>query len=102
MASQGDCPETEWPYDISKFAVQPPASCYNDAVQHKAVLYQSVDQNLADMKGCLVSEFPFVFGFTVYESFETNAVATTGDVPMPNPGSEKVLGRPLCRRGGLR
>jgi C1A family cysteine protease len=25
VASQGVCPETEWPYDISKFTVAPPA-----------------------------------------------------------------------------
>jgi C1A family cysteine protease len=32
-----------------------------------------------------------VFGFTVYESFEGDAVAKTGEVSMPGP-SEKVLG----------
>jgi C1A family cysteine protease len=35
--------------------------------------------------------FPVVFGFTVYESFEGNDVATTGNMPMPASG-EKVLG----------
>ena len=43
------------------------------------------------MKGCLAAGYPFVFGFTVYESFESQAVAKTGDVPMPRPG-EQVLG----------
>jgi C1A family cysteine protease len=43
------------------------------------------------MKGCLAAGFPFVYGFTVYESFESAAVAKTGKVPMPKPG-EKVLG----------
>ncbi len=32
-----------------------------------------------------------MFGFTVYESFETQQVANTGIVPMPASG-EKVLG----------
>jgi len=91
VADQGDCPEDEWPYDISKFADQPPQSCYDDAVKYKAVLYQSVNQNLADMQGCLASGYPFVFGFTVYESFESDAVAKTGDMPMPKSG-EKILG----------
>jgi C1A family cysteine protease len=91
VASQGDCPETEWPYDIKKFADQPPKSCYDDALKYKAVSYQSVTQNLADMQGCLASGYPFVFGFTVYESFESNAVAQTGDMPMPKSG-EKVIG----------
>ena len=35
--------------------------------------------------------FPFVFGFTVYESFETPDVARTGVVPMPGHG-ERVQG----------
>ena len=43
------------------------------------------------MRGCIASGFPFVFGFTVYESFESQEVAQTGIVPMPSPG-ESVLG----------
>ena len=43
------------------------------------------------MKGCLAAGYPFVFGFTVYESFESEAVAKTGKVPMPGSG-EKALG----------
>jgi C1A family cysteine protease len=34
---------------------------------------------------------PFAFGFTVYESFESDAVAQTGIVPMPS-SNEEVLG----------
>jgi C1A family cysteine protease len=91
VAQQGDCPESEWPYDISKFADAPPQSCYDDAMQYKAVQYQSVSQNLADMQGCLASGYPFVYGFTVYESFESDAVAQTGDMPMPK-SDEQVIG----------
>ena len=43
------------------------------------------------MKGCLASGYPFVFGFTVYESFESSEVARTGDVPMPS-AEEPVVG----------
>jgi C1A family cysteine protease len=46
---------------------------------------------LAQMQGCLASGYPFVFGFTVYESFESDTVAQTGIVPMPAQG-EQVLG----------
>jgi C1A family cysteine protease len=102
VASQGDCPEDEWPYDISQFAVQPPQSCYDDAVKHKAVLYQSVSQNLADMKGCLASGFPFVYGFTVYESFESDAVAKgdkAGWVPMPQADEQAIGGHAVIAVG---
>jgi C1A family cysteine protease len=43
------------------------------------------------MRGCLANGFPFVFGFTVYESFESAEVARTGDAPLPAAG-ETVLG----------
>jgi C1A family cysteine protease len=39
----------------------------------------------------LASGFPFAFGFSVYESFESAAVAKTGVVPMPSP-DEVILG----------
>jgi C1A family cysteine protease len=55
------------------------------------VLYQRLVQNLNQMRGCLAAGFPFVFGFTVYESFESQEVADTGVMPMPASG-EKVLG----------
>ena len=53
--------------------------------------YLSVNQNLTNMKGCLAAGFPFVFGFTVYESFEFNDVAQTGNVPMPR-FDEQIMG----------
>lgn len=43
------------------------------------------------MQGCIAGGYPFVFGFTVYESFESEQVAQTGIVPMPAPG-ETVVG----------
>lgn len=91
VAKLGVCPETEWPYDIAKFAVKPAAACYQQAKKYRAVGYQRVVQSLTQMKGCLASGYPFVFGFTVYESFESDQVARDGVVPMP-AAAEKVLG----------
>jgi len=91
VASQGVCPEPEWPYDIAKFTQKPSAKAYTDAVTDRAISYQSLVQDLNQMKGCLASGYPFVFGFTVYESFETAAVAKSGHAPMPGSG-ERVIG----------
>ncbi|HVM32898.1 MAG TPA: C1 family peptidase [bacterium] len=91
VAKLGVCPEAEWPYRIAKFAVKPAANCYKDAVQYRALSYQKVARDLGQMKGCLASGYPFVFGFTVYESFESAAVAKSGRVPLPSAG-EQVLG----------
>lgn len=91
VAKQGFCSEDCWPYDISKFRDRPPENCYQEALQHKVILYQRVIRSLNQMKGCLASGYPFVFGFTVYESFESDQVAHDGHAPMPQP-NEAVLG----------
>ncbi len=51
------------------------------------------------MKGCLASGYPFVFGFTVYESFESDQVAQTGHVPMPQAGEQVVGGHAVLAVG---
>lgn len=91
VAKQGAPPETDWPYDITQYAVKPPAIAYTDAAKHKVTSYQRVNRALAQFKGCLASGYPFVFGFTVYDSFESAAVAQSGHAPMPQPG-ETVAG----------
>jgi C1A family cysteine protease len=91
IARQGVCAEKSWPYVITKFARKPPATCYKAALDHQALSYQRLVQSLTQMKGCLASGYPFVFGFSVYESFETPDVARTGTVPLPSQ-NERLLG----------
>ena len=91
VSKQGDCPESEWPYDIAQFAVKPPSKCYKEALRYEVVQYQRLAQGLNQMKGCLASGYPFVFWFTVYESFESQQVVQTGVVHMPLK-PERVLG----------
>ena len=91
VGSQGACPETEWPYDIAKFADQPDAQCYAVAKQHRAVSYARVLRALQQMKGTLAHGTPFTAGISVYESFESQQVASDGVVPMPASG-EQLLG----------
>lgn len=85
LAKQGVCPETEWPYDITKFADLPPNQCYMDGLKDRAIQYSKVANEIIPsvMKLCLAQGDPFIFGFTVYESFESAEVAASGDVPMP-------------------
>ncbi len=90
-ATNGVCPETEWPYDIGKFSQKPPQKCFTDAKKYKAVTYQRLIQDQNTMKGCIAEGYPFVFGITVYQSMMTDDVAKTGIVPMPTT-QEKVLG----------
>jgi len=92
VSTQG-CPnETEWPYDITKFADQPPANVYADGLQHLALQVQQVSQDLTSMKEVLADGLPIVIGFTVYPSFESQQVAQTGIVPMPGHHEQPVGG----------
>ena len=91
ISKQGVCAETTWPYDVAKFAAKPPVAAYKEGLNHQAASYARVQQTLGQMKGCLADGYPFVFGFTVYDRFESDAVAKTGKVPLPSHG-ENVLG----------
>ena len=87
----GVCSEDSWPYDITKFTEKPADTCFETAKQHRSISNAAITQSIEQLKAALIMGFPVVFGFTVYESFEGNDVATTGNMPMPASG-EKVLG----------
>jgi C1A family cysteine protease len=91
LAQLGAPPETFWPYDIAKFAKKPPAAAYKEALKHKALRYARVVQDTTAVQNVLATGYPIAFGFTVYTSFESAAVAKNGVVPMPQ-AHEKVLG----------
>ncbi len=91
VAKLGDCPETEWPYTIARFKTKPSPECYADALRYRVVSYQRLTPVLSQLKGCLASGYPFVFGFTVYESFESPQVARTGHASLPG-SSERAIG----------
>lgn len=90
LVKQGVCSEKKWPYIISKFTKKPTAACYKEALTHQVISYHRII-GLQQMKQCLAEGYPFVFGFTVYEGFESQQVAETGVLNLPQPG-EKVMG----------
>jgi C1A family cysteine protease len=99
VATQGAPPEKDWPYVIGDFSKKPPAKAYTDAKSDLITLYQRVIQDLNTMQGCLASGFPFVFGFTVYESFEGEQVAKTGILSMPASSEKRVGGHAVLAVG---
>ena len=99
LARQGVCSERSWPYLPARYADKPTARAYREALGHQALSYQRLAQDAWQMKGCLASGFPFVFGFSVYESFESPAVARNGLVPMPGPGERLVGGHAVLAVG---
>ena len=89
IAKQGDLPEELWPYHIRKFALKPPRAVFRQARKYKAVKYERLRRSLDQFRACLASGYPFVFGFTVHESFEEDKVRNTGHLELPARG-EKV------------
>ena len=87
----GICPETDWIYDISKYAIKPPDKCYIDATVHKAIQVKNLSNDITMMKNTLLSGYPFVVGINVFESFESEYVVKTGNVSMPHH-NERCLG----------
>ncbi|MGA2507276.1 MAG: C1 family peptidase [Chitinispirillaceae bacterium] len=90
LVNYGACSETKWPYSIGRFKTRPGAACFREGLCHQIVSYQRID-TVDQMRACLAQGFPFVFGFSVYESFESQSVAKTGTVTMPKK-SERQLG----------
>jgi len=99
VANQGVPPEKEWPYVIGAFNQKPPDKVYADAKADVVTLYQRLIPDLNTMQGCLASGFPFVFGFTVYESFEGAKVAKTGILSMPGANEKTVGGHAVMAVG---
>jgi C1A family cysteine protease len=90
LVKAGYCSEKMWEYDIKKFAQKPSIRCYLEARHHRIKEYRSLlTQN--DLLTCLAEGYPFVFGISIYESFESDKVAKTGIIPMPTL-SERNLG----------
>lgn len=91
MVKYGVPHESLWPYNVSKFTVKPTKNVWSDAYWHMIKHGLSVKQNLNAIKTCLASGYPIIFGFAIFESFESNDFATTGIMPMPKEG-EEILG----------
>ena len=105
VAKLGVCAETMWAYDDTPAdpnnslwpqgalpTVKPPKMCYLAAGKNQAIAYQRISANLSQMKGCLSSGYPFIIGFSVYESFEGPEVKKTGELNMLEPAEALVGG----------
>jgi C1A family cysteine protease len=98
LVKQGVCAEAKWPYVVSKFTVKPRSACYTEALDHQVTAYARL-QTVDEMRACLANGYPFVFGFSVYESFESQQVAKTGAVQMPKPKERQLGGHAVLAVG---
>lgn len=93
----GICPESYWPYDISKFAKKPTKKACTSAEKYKIAEYATFDGDTIDdtrqIRAYLARrELPVLIGIDVYSSFESGEVADTGVVPMPDTAAEQYFG----------
>lgn len=91
VARQGVCLEQTWRYLKANLLKKPPDVAYTRARRYKAVEYQRMTHNLDELRSCLASGYPFVFGIKVFTSFQGAAVKKTGKLDMPTKG-EKAIG----------
>lgn len=96
LAKNGVAHEPMWPYAIKKFATKPPAKVYKDALDFRALAYERVQVSTSQVKAAIAGGQPVIIGLTLYDSFESEAVAKNGIVPMPKRGEEIVGGHCMC------
>jgi C1A family cysteine protease len=100
IARLGVCPEDpHWPYDEGKFARKPPLRAFRAAVEHRALHYRRLSHNLTQLRACLASGYPFIFGFTVHVDFEGKALARTGTMQLPRHGARPLGGHAVLAVG---
>lgn len=84
-------PEKDYPYNVDHFTNIPNAKAEIDAAPFKISTYHRVT-NLQALKASIAGRYPVVVGISVYESFESEAVARSGKVPIPDTHKEQLLG----------
>jgi len=104
LALFGAPPEKYWPYDVSRFDVEPGAFCYAFAANFQAIRYFRLDtagvsgvQLLQAIKTYLAAGFPSMFGFPVYDEFMH--VPANGLVAYPSTSSRLYGGHAIVAVG---
>lgn len=86
----GAPPESEEPYDVSRFAEAPSSTDFADGLQHQVLKYAAVAPD--EVNDAVASGYPVIQGWDVYPAMETNEVANTGILPMPKSGERTIGG----------
>lgn len=94
----GVCPEEDWPYVIERFTEKPSEKAEADAGKYKITSYRRV-HNLHELKTSLQHGLPVALGIEVYESMESEEVARTGEIPVPQEGEQFLGGHAILACG---
>ena len=93
LSTRGAPLESSYPYndDGVAFKNTPPVALDAEAAKYKVVKPLQVSPQVPHLKAALKAGMPIIFGFMVYDSFESSSTASTGVVTMPTP-DEQMLG----------
>lgn len=73
LTAQGVCPESMWPFDLSRLTVRPTWKSYREAYGHKIRAFYRItgtgDARVEQIEMSLISGNPVVFGVDVYKNF---------------------------------
>ena len=83
MNYTGVCKEETWPYDETKFTVQPSVPAYQEGQKNKIVKYERLNQDIHQFRACLKAGFPFAFVMEIYGSF-LDLKKNKGVMPIPS------------------
>jgi hypothetical protein len=79
----GWCPLSIMPYDDTDCSTAPDQVQLDAAAKYPGGAFHSIGNNIANIKSCILSDYTFVIGIAVYDSFESDQTASTGLVPYP-------------------
>lgn len=92
----GIATEESFPYDITKFMIQPPAAAYESAKEFKysgAIRINGLD----DTQAALAKGHAVMFAYDVMESFRS--IGKDGVMPVPKPGEKRLGGHAVMAVG---
>jgi hypothetical protein len=93
LSTTGVCTEDNWPYSMP-LSTEPTPEVYSDAQGNKIRASHVVNQTLEDLIGCLSTAHPFAFCIATFPSTFSDAVAKSGNIPMP--GDAEVASGAEC------
>lgn len=92
----GAAPEVLWPFNVKNLYTEPYDSVYVSAEKYTISMYSRLLTE-SDYLGCLAQGFPFILGFTVFESLDSDDIAKHGVFPYPKKGDKDLGGHDvLC------
>lgn len=96
----GIADESVWPYDISKFANNPPSTVWTAAATHKVTSYHAItDGDIVTMKAAIAAGFLVGYGFEVYDYFMSQEMATKAFLDLPASNESLQGGHAQCLVG---